>query len=125
MPTVATERAIAAAIDEPCAPQRVDSDASATAMIVALLFCSNSRVIMGLKLVSDDCAQSIEDSLSPGSQSRSPTKLNPGPLNALAWPPRVNSLMRFRMNSSISAMSARLTSGSADCASIMEPEPGR
>ena len=53
-------------------------------MIVALLFCSNSRVIMGLKLVSDDCAQSIEDSLSPGSQSRSPTKLNPGPLNALA-----------------------------------------
>jgi hypothetical protein len=125
MPTVATERAMAAAIVEPWTPQRVDSDASATAMIVALLCCSNSRVMIGLKLDSDDCAQSIEDSLSPGSQSRSPTKLNPGPLKALAWPPRVNSLMRFRMNSSISAISARLTSGSVDSAYLMEPAPAR
>ena len=53
-------------------------------MIVALLSCSNSRVMIGLKLVSDDCAQSIDDSRSPGSQSRSPTKLKPEPLNTLA-----------------------------------------
>ena len=45
----------------PCAPHRVDSDASATATMAALLSCSNSRVMSGLKLLSDDCAQSIED----------------------------------------------------------------
>ena len=61
----------------PSTPQRVDSDASATATMAALLSCSNSRVISGLKLVSDDCAQSIDDIRSPGSQSRMPTKLNP------------------------------------------------
>ena len=71
---------MAAAIGVPPTPHRVDSDASATAMMVALLCCSNSRVIIGLKLVSDDCAQSIEDMRSPGSQSRTPTKLNPGAL---------------------------------------------
>ena len=49
----------------------------------ALLSCSNSRVISGLKLVSDDCAQSIDDSRSPGCQSRMPTKLKPAPLNTL------------------------------------------
>ena len=52
--------------------------------MAALLSCSNSRVIIGLKLVSDDCAQSIDDIRSPGSQSRRPTKLNPRPLNTLA-----------------------------------------
>jgi hypothetical protein len=50
---------MAAAIRVPCVPHRVDREASATARTVALLGCSNSRVIMGLKLVSDDCAQSI------------------------------------------------------------------
>src|SRR5262245_21981902 len=79
-PTAATDRAIAAAIAVPRVPHRVDRDASATARIVALLGCSNSRITIGLKLVGDDCAQSIEDTRSPGSQSRSPTKLNPGPL---------------------------------------------
>jgi len=58
----------------PCAPQRVDIDASATATMAALLSCSNSRTMSGLKLVSDDCAQSIADGRSPGSQSRTPTK---------------------------------------------------
>ncbi len=83
-PMAATDRAIAAAIDVPCVPHRVDSEASATAMITALLGCSNSRTTIGLKLVTVDCAQSIEDARSPGSQSRTPTKLNPGPLNTLA-----------------------------------------
>ncbi len=83
-PTAATPRAIAVAIVTPSMPQRVDSDASATAMIVAVLSCSNSRVISGLKLVIDDCAQSIDDMRSPGSHSRSPTKLNPPPLKRLA-----------------------------------------
>ena len=45
----------------PSTPQRVDSDRSATATIVAVLGCSNSRTISGLKLVSDDCGQSIDD----------------------------------------------------------------
>jgi hypothetical protein len=58
-------------------PQRVDSDASATAMTVALLSWSNSRVTIGLKFVSDDCAQSTDDMRSPGCQSRVPTKLKP------------------------------------------------
>ena len=49
--------AIAAAIGVPAAPHRVDIDASATATMVAVLGCSNSRVIIGLKLLSDDCAQ--------------------------------------------------------------------
>src|SRR5262245_1835207 len=83
-PTAATDRAIAAAIVTPSTPQRVDIDASATAITVALLSWSNSRVISGLKLVSDDCAQSIDDIRSPGCQSRTPTKLNPGPWNTLA-----------------------------------------
>ncbi len=64
----------------PWAPQRVDSDASATATMAALLSCSNSRVTSGLKLLSDDCAQSIEAVRSPGSQSRVPTKWKPAPL---------------------------------------------
>ena len=59
-------------------------DDELVATIVALLFCSNSRMIIGLKLVSDDCAQSIDDTRSPGSQSRTPTKLKPIPLKTLA-----------------------------------------
>ena len=55
-----------------------------TARTVAVLSCSNSRMIIGLKLVIDDCAQSIDDRRSPGCQSRRPTKLNPEPLNTLA-----------------------------------------
>ena len=35
---------------------------------------------IGLKLVSDDCAQSIDDSRSPGCQSRSADEVEPGPL---------------------------------------------
>ena len=65
-------------------PQRVESEASATAIIVPVLFCSNSRMIIGLKLLKDDCAQSIDDMRSPGSKSRRPTKLKPEPLKTLA-----------------------------------------
>src|SRR4030095_5646095 len=90
-PAAATARAIAiaivappAALAAPATPQRVDSEASTTATMAALLSCSNSRVIIGLKLVSDDCDQSIDDIRSPGSQSRTPTKLNPAPLKTLA-----------------------------------------
>ena len=83
-PTAATERAMAAAMGTPAAPHRVESDASATASTVAVLSCSNSRMIIGLKLVIDDCAQSIDDRRSPGCQSRRLTKLNPEPLNTLA-----------------------------------------
>ena len=45
MPMVAIARAIAAAIGTPSTPQRVDSDASATTIDVAVLGCSNSRTI--------------------------------------------------------------------------------
>ena len=83
-PTAATDRAMAAAMGAPAAPQRVESEASATTMMVDVLSCSNSRVMSGLKLVSDDCAQSMHDIRSPGAQSRMPTKLNPGPLKTLA-----------------------------------------
>jgi hypothetical protein len=38
----------------------------------------------GLKLFIEDCAQSIDDTRSPGSQSRIPTKLKPDPLKTLA-----------------------------------------
>ena len=57
---------MAVAIVTPATPHRVDSDASATATIAALLSCSNSRVIIGLKLVSEDCDQSTDDIRSPG-----------------------------------------------------------
>ena len=73
-----------ATVAPPAIPQRAESDASTTVTIAALLSCSNSRVIIGLKFVSDDCDQSIDDMRSPGSQSRMPTKLNPAPLNTLA-----------------------------------------
>src|SRR5262245_1519771 len=102
-----------AIVAPPATPHRVDSDASTTATIAALLSCSNSRVMSGLKLVSDDCDQSMDDMRSPGSQSRMPTKLNPAPLKTLAWSPSVNSFIRFRMNSSISAISSKLTSASS------------
>ena len=65
-------------------PQWVDSEASAATMTVALLSCSNWRVISGLKFVSDDCAQSIVDTASPGSQSLRPTRLKPVPVLTLA-----------------------------------------
>ena len=56
---------------------------SATATMAALLGCSNSLVTIGLKFVRDDCAQSIAERRSPGSQSRTPTNVKPGPLKAL------------------------------------------
>ena len=58
MPIVPMARAIAAAIGMPSMPQRVDSDASATAITAAVLGCWKSRTTIGLKLVSVDCAQS-------------------------------------------------------------------
>ena len=79
MPIVAIARAMALAMSAPLAPQRVDSDVSATATTPAVLGCSNSRTIIGLKLVMVDCAHSTCDSLSPGCHSRSPTKSNPRP----------------------------------------------
>jgi len=73
MPMVPMARAMAAAIGTPSMPQRVDSEPSATAITVAVLGCSKSRTIIGLKLVSDDCGQSICDMRSPACHSRSPT----------------------------------------------------
>jgi hypothetical protein len=64
-------------------PHRVESEASATAITTALLSWSNSRITIGLKLVSDDCAQSTDERRSPGCQSRVPTKLNPAPWKTL------------------------------------------
>ena len=48
------------AIGTPSMPQRVDSDRSATITTLDVLGCSNSRMISGLKLVSDDCGQSMD-----------------------------------------------------------------
>ena len=76
-------RATAAAIGTPSTPQRVDGERSAIAMTVAVLGCSNSRTMSGEKLVSDDCAQSIDENRSPACQSRSPTKSNPEPCERL------------------------------------------
>ena len=76
MPTV---RAMTVAIGAPAAPQRVDSDVSATMTSRAVLCCSNSRVTSGLKLLSVDCGQSIDVSRSPGCQSRRPANSNPAP----------------------------------------------
>ena len=61
------------------APHRVDADRSATMIMLEVVGCSNSRTISGLKLVSDDCAQSIASKRSPACQSRRPTKSNPVP----------------------------------------------
>ena len=79
MPIVAIARAIAAAIGTPSMPHRVDSDPSATTITFAVLGCSNSRTISGLKFVSEDCGQSIDENRSPGCQSRRPTKSKPVP----------------------------------------------
>ena len=79
MPTVAMARAIRVAIcvpresDPPVAPQRVDADRSATMITLDVVGCSNSRTISGLKLLSDDCGQSMFSKRSPACQSRSPT----------------------------------------------------
>jgi len=70
--SAAMARAIAAAIGTPPMPHRVDAERSATGITVATLGCSNSRITSGEKLLSDDCAQSMEENLSPGCQSRSP-----------------------------------------------------
>ena len=64
--SVAMARATAVAIGTPSMPHRVDREWSATAMTVAVLGCSNSRMMMGAKFVSEDCAQSIDAKRSPG-----------------------------------------------------------
>ena len=87
MPSVAIARATAAAIGTPSTPQRVDSDMSAIATTVAVLGCSNSRTTSGEKLVSDDCAQSIDEKRSPACQSRRPMKSKPDPCERLRWSP--------------------------------------
>ena len=79
MPIVARLRAIVCAIGTPSMPQRVDSDRSATMTTLDVLGCSNSRMMSGLKLVSDDCGQSIDSKRSPACHSRRPTKSNPDP----------------------------------------------
>ena len=79
MPIVAIARAMVAAIGTPSMPQRVDSDRSATITTLDVLGCSNSRTMSGLKLVSDDCGQSIDAKRSPACHSRSPTKSKPDP----------------------------------------------
>jgi hypothetical protein len=79
MPIVAIARAISVAIcaprslDCPVAPQRVDADRSATMTTLDVVGCSNSRTISGLKLLSDDCGQSMCSKRSPACQSRRPT----------------------------------------------------
>ncbi len=78
-PIVASARATTAATGRPSTPQRVESEASATASTVAALGWSNSRTTIGEKLVSDDCGQSIAEKRSPACQSRSPTKSKPVP----------------------------------------------
>ena len=100
---------------------------SATASTVAVLGCSNSRTTSGEKLVSDDCAQSIDEKRSPACQSRRPRKSKPEPCERLRWSPIVTSRMRLRMTSSISVMSARLTSGAISSWSrvLMESAPAR
>ena len=73
------QRRFAAAMGVPPVPHRVEGDESATTTIGAVPGCSYSRTISGLKFVSDDCGQSIDDSRSPACQSRSPTKSTPVP----------------------------------------------
>src|SRR2546430_5989722 len=119
MPMVPIVRAMAAAIGMPSMPQRVDSDASATAITVAVLRCSNSRTTIGLKLVSVDCGQSMFDMRSPGCQSRRPTKSNPDPWKRLRCSPIVNSRMRRMIRSSISVSSERFTKGSTSCSRVL------
>ena len=77
---VAIARAIGVAIGTPSDRRTASTPAieSAIAMITLdVLGCSNSRTISGLKLVSDDCGQSIDSKRSPACQSRSPTKSKP------------------------------------------------
>src|SRR6185295_15263364 len=61
MPMVAMARAMAAAMGTPSTPHRVESDPSATTMTFAVLGCSNSRTMSGLKFVSEDCGHPIDD----------------------------------------------------------------
>ena len=63
-------------------PQRVDSDRSATITTLDVLGCSNSRTISGLKLVSDDCGQSMDSKRSPACHSRKPDEVEAGPVKA-------------------------------------------
>ena len=53
-------------------------------MTVAVLGCSNSRMIIGEKLVSDDCAQSIDEKRSPACQSRRPDEVEAGAVRPAA-----------------------------------------
>ena len=73
-----------AAIGTPSMPQRVDSETSATTTTPAVLGCSNSRTISGLKLVSDDCAQSIDAKRSPGLPVAQPDEVEAGAVEQAA-----------------------------------------
>ena len=84
MPMVAMARAMVTAIGTPSMPQRVEAERSAAMITPEVVGCSNSRTISGLKLVSDDCAQSIVSKRSPACQSRSPTKSKPGAVEQAA-----------------------------------------
>ena len=108
--SVATARAMTAAIGAPAAPQRVDRDVSATMTRRAVLCCSNSRVTSGLKLVRVDCGQSIDAARSPGCQSRRPANSNPAPWKTLGCAPATCSRMRRTTTSSMSRTSVQLTS---------------
>ena len=109
MPTV---RAMIVATGTPPAPQRVESDVSATITSRAVLSCSCSRVTSGAKFVSVDCAQSMADGRSPGCQSRRPAGSWPAPRNALGWAPAACSRMRRTMTSSMSWISSQPTRAS-------------
>jgi hypothetical protein len=118
MPIVAMARAMVTAMGTPSMPHRVDAERSAAMITPDVVGCSNSRTIRGLKLVSDDCAQSIDSKRSPACQSRRPTKLKPAPWNRLECSPGVNSRIRLRMSNSTSVTSERLISGSTSCSRV-------
>jgi len=102
-------RAMAAAMGMPSMPQRVESDASATAITVAVLRCSNSRTTIGLKFVSEglrpvDVGHAV--ARLPVAQT---DEVEPDPRNRLRCSPIVNSRIRRMISSSISVSSDRIS----------------
>jgi hypothetical protein len=111
MPIVAIARATAAAICVPLTPHRVEAEPSATTTTLALLGCSNSRTISGVKFVSVDWAQSICEGRSPPA-SRAAHEVESGAVrHGCGGRPSSPRASGGESVSSISLMSDRLTSG--------------
>ena len=86
--------------------------------------CSKSRTIIGLKLVSVDCAQSMFDSAVARLPVAQADEVEAGcRVNRLRCSPIVNSRMRRMMRSSISVSSDRFTNGSTSCSRASRVEP--